>query len=302
MTACHIEDLTRIIIDTDPGIDDLFAILMAFGSESLEVQALLSTCGNVGIEHTTRNLLGIAALAGRTDVPVYRGAEQPLTRELVSASHVHGEDGLGGARLPETDREVSGSALEYLVGRYSAPTDTVLVTIGPMTNLAQALQAEPSIAANIPKVVAMGGGFARGNVTPHAEFNIWCDAAAADIVLSSGIPVTLIPLDATQRTVVTPDRLADIGRVPGIGGLLAQTLGEYRGSGALHDPNTVMFLESPDLYRLRRGRVLVTTSGEQIGRTVLDEGTGPHAVAFDVDPERFFGALRRNLSRLNPGS
>lgn len=294
--------MTSIVIDTDPGIDDLFAILMAFGSEVLHLQALLSTCGNVGIEHTTRNLLGIAALAGRPGVPVYRGAEQPLSCELVSASHVHGEDGLGGARLPEPDREVAGSALEYLLDAYSAPSETVLVTIGPMTNLARALQAKPSISANIPQVVAMGGGFARGNVTPHAEFNIWCDAAAADTVLSSGTPVTLIPLDATQRTVVTPDRRADIGRVPGIGGLLAQTLREYRGSGALHDPNTVAFLESPDLYRLRRGRVSVTTSGEQIGRTVLDEGSGPHSVAFDVDSERFFRALLHNLTRLTRGS
>lgn len=294
--------MTSIVIDTDPGIDDLFAILMAFGSEVLHVQALLSTCGNVGIQHTTRNVLGIAALAGRRDVPVYRGAEQPLTGELVSASHVHGEDGLGGVRLPESDREVSGSAMEYLLDLYSAPSESVLMMIGPMTNLAQALRAEPSIAANIPQVVAMGGGFARGNVTPHAEFNIWCDAAAADIALTSGIPVTLIPLDATRRTVVTPDRLADVGRVPGMGDLLAQTLAEYRGSGALHDPNTVALLESPDVYRVRRGRVSVTTSGEQIGRTVLDEGAGPHAVALDVDSERFFGALLHNLTRLSQGN
>src|SRR5688500_4998266 len=110
---------------------------MALGSQRLNVTALLSTCGNVGIEHTTRNLFGIAALAGRTDVPVYRGAEHPLQRKLVSASHIHGEDGLGGAQLPTTESATAGSALEYLLDVYSSPNDAILVNLGPMTNLAQ---------------------------------------------------------------------------------------------------------------------------------------------------------------------
>ena len=294
--------MTNIIVDTDPGIDDLFAILMALGSERLNVKALLSTCGNVGIEHTTRNLLGIAALAGRSDVPVYRGSEQPLRGELVSASHVHGEDGLGGIQLPRPATSVAGSSLEYLLDVYSSPNDAILVNLGPMTNLAQALQAKPAIAKNIPRLVAMGGGFPRGNVTPFSEFNIWCDAAAAAVVLSTDIPVTLIPLDATQRTAVNAERLASIRDVPRLGELLASTMDQYRGSGALHDPNTIAFLEAPALYTLRNGRVTVVEDGEQIGRTVLREGGEPHSVAFDVHTDAFFEALFTNLTRVSQGN
>lgn len=287
--------MTSIVIDTDPGIDDLFAVLMALGSEQLSVRALLSTCGNVGIEHTTRNLLGIAALANRSDIPVYRGAERPISGELVSAGHVHGEDGIGGAELPQSPVPPAGDAIAFLTKEYAAVSETVVVCLGPMTNLAMALQADASLASHIPHVVAMGGGFSRGNVTPHAEFNIWCDPVAAAIVFASGIPVTLIPLDATLRTVVTPDRLQVIRAIPRIGGLLAHVFEQYRGSGVLHDPNTIAWLEHPELYRAHTGVVSVVEAGEEIGRTVYHHTHGLHTVAFDVDAPGFFDAMTRNL-------
>jgi purine nucleosidase len=290
--------LIDILIDTDPGIDDLLAVLMALGSDVLLVKALLSTCGNVGVDRTTRNLLSIAALAGRADIPVYRGAERPLTGDLVSATHVHGEDGLGGVTLPEPEAEPAGTALERLVREYQDVSETVLVCLGPMTNLAAALTEQPSIAAHIPHVVAMGGGFSGGNVTMQAEFNVWCDPAAAAAVFSSGIPVTLIPLDATRRTRVTPDWLSTIRALPRIGGLLAAAVEQYRGSGALHDPNTIAWLENPDLYSTRTGHVTVTIEGEEAGRTHFAHGHGLHSVAFDVDPAAFFNALTNRLNRV----
>lgn len=307
-----------IVLDTDPGIDDLFAILMAAGSPAIHLCAVTATCGNVGIDRTTRNALRALALAGRPDVPVYRGAEQPLSGVLQDASHVHGEDGLHGAELPEPLRPPEAeSASRFLVQTYDSVRDSypLLVCIGPLTNLAQALRDEPAIAKRIPRVVAMGGGFgtyvlagrtrtisSAGNTTPHAEFNMHCDPVAAQEVFSSGVPVTLLPLDTTLRTRITPPRLEV---VRAMSPMLAGTLERYSGyalrtwgeaTGAMHDPNTLAWVIEPGIYTTRRGRVSIVTQGDREGETTLAEAEdGPHEVAFGVDAERFFALLLQSL-------
>jgi purine nucleosidase len=307
--------MRSVILDTDPGVDDLFAILMALGSRSLNVSAITTVAGNVGLAQTTRNALRILAMAGKTSVPVYAGESESMSRPVVSAAHVHGDDGIHNAPLPEpvADPQTMG-AVEFLVSCDVAE----LICIGPLTNVARALQVDPSLARRIMRITAMAGAFgtytfaggngpvhSSGNVTAVAEFNIYFDPIAADIVLRSGVPVTMIPLDVTHRALVTAGRLERIAAIPRIGCMLAHTLdgyGEFSRSrwgtaaGPLHDPVAVGFVEDPQLCSTHRGTIEVDTGTGQTRFT--EHADGPHEVAFDLDDSGFFSALLINLEAL----
>ncbi len=199
----------RVIIDTDPGVDDALALLLAMRSPELNIEAITAVAGNVPLELTLPNALRMVEIAGRTDIPVAAGAKAPLVRRLVTATYAHGENGLGGAVFPEPKiKPVSEPAAEFIrqvVRKY--PGEVTLITIGPQTNVAAALNSDAELAAMVKSLVMMGGSLSGGNITPAAEFNVYVDPEAARVVFQSGIPITMVGLDVTRRTSLTEDHV-----------------------------------------------------------------------------------------------
>jgi len=198
----------RIIIDTDPGIDDALAILLALASPELKLEGLSVVHGNCSMEQGVTNALSLLELAGREDIPVYRGCELPLVQPSLLAPETHGNTGLGYAQLPApTTEPAAGHAVDFLVeSTLSAPGEITIVAVGPLTNLALAIRREPKIVEAVREVIIMGGAIRHeGNTTPLAEFNTFVDPHAAHIVYHSGMPITLTPLDVTYKCILTPD-------------------------------------------------------------------------------------------------
>ena len=323
-TGCQLT--TPILIDTDPGIDDALAILLAFGSPEVSVEAITTVAGNVEVDLATRNALRILDVVRPGRRPrVARGAAAPLAGPLVTAAHVHGDDGLGNVgrclepdgrlRYPEPSRTLemldgAGLILEtadHFAGRL------VIVALGPLTNVALALQRDPARLAQAARMVVMGGAVAvAGNVTPAAEFNIHVDPEAAAAVLASGLPVELVPLDVTRQVVLTRSELASA--LARHGGPAARFIEDFtahgfdfetrRGDGAmaLHDPLAMGVAVDPSLVTLEALHVVVECQGSLTrGMTVADRrphrpGPAPTCrAALDVDAPRF---LRLFLERV----
>ena len=200
---------SRVIIDTDPGVDDALALLLAMRSPELKIEGITPVAGNVPLELTLPNALRLVEIAGRTDIPVAAGARVPLVRRLVTAQYAHGENGLGGAVFPDpTTRPIEEPASEFIrriVRKY--PHEVTLITIGPLTNVATALNSDPDLAALIRGLTMMGGSLSGGNITPAAEFNVYVDPEAARIVFQSGIRITMVGLDVTRKTSLTEDHV-----------------------------------------------------------------------------------------------
>jgi len=195
--------MRRIILDTDPGIDDALALMLALASPEVRIEAVTTVSGNVHVDFTTRNALALLELLGRGDIPVARGSAWPLLRKPVDASFVHGDNGLGGVELPEPRIKAVGKhAVDVIIETIlSAPGEISLVPIGPLTNIALAARREPAIIQQVREVVIMGGALlVPGNDTPTSEFNIFADPHAAHIVLHAGWPVRLVALDVTMQT------------------------------------------------------------------------------------------------------
>jgi len=200
---------SRVIIDTDPGVDDALALLLAMRSPVLTIEAITPVAGNVPLALTLPNALRLVEIAGRTNIPVAAGAKAPLMRRLVTATYAHGENGLGGAVFPEpTTKPVPEPAAEYIrrvVRKY--PHEVTLITLGPLTNIAAALDSDPELAPLVRGLTMMGGSLSGGNITPAAEFNIYVDPEAARIVFQSGIPITMVGLDVTRKTSLTDEHV-----------------------------------------------------------------------------------------------
>lgn len=309
----------KIIIDTDPGQDDAVAILMALASpEELDVLGIVAVAGNVGLAQNARNALKVVELSGRTDVPVYAGCERPMRRRLVTAEHVHGPTGLDGPELPEPSiRLEEKHGVDFIVDtlRREEPGSVTLCTLGPLTNVAMALVKAPDIAPRVREIVMMGGAyFEVGNITPAAEFNIYVDPEAADVVLSSGIPVTMLPLDVTHGVLTAAHRLESfvaIGNRSGtaVSEMLAFSerfdLEKYGGEGApLHDPCVIAWLLQPGLFDGRKINVTVETGSELTrGMTVADYWRvtdRPRNVLYirSADADGFYRLLTERLARL----
>ena len=309
----------KIIIDTDPGQDDAVAILVALASpEELDVLGLVCVAGNVPLARNVRNALKVVELSGRTEVPVYAGCERPLRRHLVTAEYVHGDTGLDGPDLPEPDIDVQPQhGVDFIIDTIMAeePGAVTLCALGPLTNIAIALVKQPAIAERIQQIVLMGGGyFEGGNVTPAAEFNIYVDPDAADVVLRAGIPTVMAPLDLTHMMLSTPERLE---RIKGLGNRSGTAVYEmltfserfdlvkYGGQGApLHDPCVIAYLLEPGLFEGRHINVTVETGSElTMGMTVADYW-GVTGRARNVhflrsgDAEGFYQLLTERLGRL----
>jgi len=294
-----------IIIDTDPGIDDALAILLALASPELDLRALVTVAGNVRLNLTTQNALKLRELGGRHDLPVYAGCDRPLARELITGS-VHGTTGMDGADLPAPKGKAEAkNGVDWLIETLSvaAPKSQTLLPIGPLTNIATAFQRAPGIAKAVREVVIMGGATPKigGNMSPHAEFNIHVDPEAADFVFGLGLPITLVPLDLSYQMIVTMERIARIAAIPGaIGRALGGMLRFYHdGDDHLHDPLTVAWLLKPDLFSGRRAAIRVETKGKRSGETVFDwRENGPCNVLLKGAHAAFFEFLISRLEEL----
>lgn len=284
--------------------------------EQLEVLALTAVAGNVPLDLTVTNSLKLVELAGRTEVPVYRGSSRPMVNTLVTAEYVHGPTGLDGADLPPpTIDEGPGHAVDRIVELVMSHDQVTLCTLGPLTNIGLALVREPAIAGRVRELVMMGGGFFEGgNTTPAAEFNVYVDPHAAHLVFTSGIPVVMMPLDVTHKALATPDRLQkflDIGSRAGdaVHGMLdfydRWDMEKYSTPGApVHDAAVIAYLLEPEIYKGKEVFVEVETApGPTQGMTVIDwwgvTNVEPNALVMNqVDADRFFDLLAERIGRL----
>lgn len=308
-----------ILIDTDPSVDDAVAILLALASPGeLALLALTTVAGNVPLRLTTRNALAVLELAGRSDIPVYAGAEAPLAGTLRSAEHVHGDSGMDGYPLPEPAITAApGFAPDRIVELVMArpPRTVTLVCIAPMTNLALALEREPALGRHLQEVVIMGGARREGgNITPCAEFNVFVDPEAAQRVLASGAPITLIPLDCTYQALTSTPRLAALRAIAtpiaeALFHLLAfnKRFHEKRcgtDGAPLHDPTTIAYLLRPGLFSGRRVAVEIECAGRATrGMSVIDwwsvTGAAANAqVLTGIDADGYFALVLERLARL----
>jgi purine nucleosidase len=308
----------KIIIDTDPGQDDAVAILLALASPEIEVLGITAVAGNVPLTYTEVNARKICELAGRSDIKVFAGAIRPLVRPLVTAEHVHGKTGLDGPVLPEPTMPLQKTyAPDFIVETllaHEAGTVT-LCTLGPLTNIALALNRAPEIASRIRQIIAMGGGFFEGgNVTPAAEFNIYVDPHAARTVFSCGAPITLVPLDCTHQALTTAKRVAIFRAMKNRTGPATAALLDFferyderkygTDGGPLHDPCVVAWLLRPDLFKGRDVNLMVECESElTLGMTVIDWWgvTDRHRNAHvlrHVQADGFFDLLSERLATL----
>ena len=308
-----------IIIDTDPGQDDAIAILLALASpDEIDVLGITTVAGNVPLELTKKNARIVCELAGKSEIRVFAGCDRPLSRPLVTAEHVHGKTGLDGPTLPDPRMKLEQQhGVDFIIETLrTEPSGTVtLCPLGPLTNIAQALKKAPDITNRIAEIVLMGGAyFEVGNITPTAEFNIYVDPEAADIVLRSGIKIVIMPLDVTHKVLVTRprnDAFREIGNRVGVAAAEMTDFFErfdkdkYGSLGApLHDPCVIAYLIKPDLFSGRHINVMIeTTSDLTLGMTVADwwgVTNRPANVTFmkDVNADAFFDLLTVRLSRL----
>ncbi|KIC11120.1 nucleoside hydrolase [Leisingera sp. ANG-M1] len=309
----------KIIIDTDPGQDDAVAILLALASpDELDLLGITCVAGNVPLELTSKNARITCEAAGKTDVPVYAGSNAPLSRPLITAEHVHGQTGLDGPELWEPQMPLAeGHGVDFIIGtlRREAPGTVTLCTLGPLTNIAAAFNRAPDIIERVQEVVMMGGAyFEVGNITPAAEFNIYVDPEAAEIVFRSGAPTTVMPLDVTHKVLATKPRVETIRALnTRVGHFTAEMLDfferfdvEKYGSegGPLHDPCVIAWLLKPELFSGRGVNVEVETRSDlTLGMTVADwwgvTDRAPNALFIgDADADGFFNLLTERLARL----
>jgi purine nucleosidase len=309
----------RIIVDTDPGLDDAVAILLALAvPEDLEILGIVAVAGNLPLAQTERNVRRVCELAGRPDIPVYAGCARPLLRPLATAERVHSETSRDRLELPEPTMPLqSQHGVDFVIEtlRSADPRTVTLCALGPLTNIAMALLKAPEIAGRVRELVVMGGAcFELGNVTPVAEFNIHVDPHAAAIVVDSGVPITMVPLDITHQVLSTPARIAALHTLgnrcgPAVAALLTSfeqnrspRFGER--SRALHDPSVIAYLLRPALYDGREVNVAIETQSPlSMGMTLVDwwgVSARPANVRFlnTVDAGGFYNLLTDKLACL----
>lgn len=311
MTHIH-----NVIIDTDPGQDDAIALLLALASPEINVLGITAVAGNVPLPLTHSNIRKVCELVGKADTKVFVGCEKPMKRPLFTAEYVHGETGLNGTPLPEPTMKLQEQhAVDFIIETVlqSPEKSVTLCTLGPLTNAATALEKAPEIAPRIKELVMMGGGlFEGGNVTPAAEFNIYVDPEAANIVFNAGIPVVVMPLDVTHKALTTKVRIdafralgTDVGRVSADWLDFFERFDEDKygtDGGPLHDPNVIAYLINPALYSGRHINVEIETQSElTMGMTVADywcvtDKPKNSVWMTDVDADGFFNLILQRFA------
>lgn len=308
----------KIIIDTDPGQDDAVAILLALACpEAIEVLGITTVAGNVPLALTERNARIVCELARRPDLPVFAGCDRPLRRALVTAEHVHGKTGLDGPILPDPQMPLQAQhGVDFIIEtlRRLPPESVTLCPLGPLTNIAAAFEKAPDIIARVRQIVLMGGAyFEVGNITPAAEFNIYVDPEAAEIVFKSGVPLVVMPLDVTHKVLTTRARIEAFRALGSeVGRMVAEwtdfferfDMQKYGSEGApLHDPCVIAYLLAPGLFKGRHVNVEIETQSPLTrGMTVADwwgVTDRPANATFigSVDAEGFYRLLTEKLAR-----
>ena len=310
--------MRKIIIDTDPGQDDALALMTAFGSKKLQVLGVTCVAGNVPLNLTLENTLKICELTGKEEIPVFKGCEKPLKRKLVTAEHVHGKTGLDGTELSlKNKREEKHDASDFIIETLleNGKKNITLCALGPLTNIATALLKRPEIGDLLEEIILMGGGFFEGgNITPAAEFNIYVDPEAAKIVLSSGVKITMLPLDVTHKTLVDRKFLSKLRASNKNSATQAAKLLDFferydiqkYGSkgGPLHDPNVIVYLLNPEIYKGKIVNVEVEIQSELTrGMTVVDwwgVTDRPKNANYinEVNSDAFFNQVLQNVMNL----
>ena len=294
--------MTKYIIDTDPGTDDAVAFINALNSPELDILALTTVGGNASLEDTTRNALDLMAHLGHPDMPVYRGADVPLTGEFPFAYDFHGPGGLS-VPIPDSKSAtrpvpaadyIHNAALEH-------SGDLTVIALGPLTNIAQALIDSPDLRDHIEEIIVMGGAVeVPGNITPHAEFNTYCDPRAANVVFDSGVPVTLIGLDVCREVFFTREDDWDTAESPSerLAARLVQgwfDLHPDRDHFDLCDPLAIAAVLDPSLIEYRQATVHAIEDGDQKGKTIANYGPGHIKVALRVHANRATQLIRDRL-------
>ncbi|WP_420148452.1 nucleoside hydrolase [Spirosoma sp.] len=306
-----------ILIDCDPGHDDAVMLMLAVGSGLFDIKAITTSAGNQTQEKTLKNALKIRDLL-KADIPIYRGCEKPLFRQLIIADHVHGEMGLDGPALPEPELAYEATPVVEAMARIliDSPEKITLVPTGPLTNIATLLLAFPEVKSKIERISLMGGGAFRGNITPTAEFNIYVDPEAAAVVFRSGVPITMCGLDVTHKALVFQE---DIDRFRAIGNQTGTVIAElmdffsiyYRrerpeldGGAALHDPCAIAWLIDPTMFTSKPCYVDVELTGTlTLGTTVVDffdvlKKTPNAELVYDIDRERYIQLIYESVRGL----
>lgn len=279
---------TKIILDCDPGHDDAMALLMALAAENIELLAVTTSAGNQYPEKTFQNAKKLLALAKREDIPVAMGAPKPIRRELIIAEEIHGESGLDGAHLPEPTAPALTISANDLMAKILKESDEkiAIVATGPLTNVAIFLLSHPELKDKIELISFMGGACFGGNITPHAEFNIYVDPEAADVVVNAGVPVAMFGLDVTLKAQLFPQ---DVQEIRAIANPVATTMadlldffnltttvpfwaeeGHVEGIH-MHDPCAMAYIIDPSIFKMYQMHVEVET-GDLMSRgsTVVD--------------------------------
>ncbi len=305
---------TRIIIDSDPGVDDAMAILLAFQSPEVVVEGITTVFGNTGIDTTTSNALRLVEMVNRPDTPVAKGAGKPLMRPFIGDGWtIHGRNGFGEVETPEPKGSpVPERAAQFIIDTVMAnPGEITIVPLGPLTNVALAVATEPRIAQNVKGVVLMGGAAnVAGNASPVAEANIRNDPEAANIVFHAGWPVTMLGLDVTTKTTMTKEYIEDLAKannpytdfIAKISDFYLKAYQRWGNVGfAVHDSSAVAYVIDPTLFETKECYVDVEyASPYHFGNTVPDwrgqRGEDPNVnVALEVDSERFLKFYRERL-------
>ncbi len=301
----------RVVIDTDPGVDDAVAILLALASPELDVLAVTTVAGNVALELTTLNARRLVGLAGRSDVVVAAGAAAALAGGVDHEGGVHGSDGLGDLDWEEPDVALDPEGATEVMARLLSDGPLTLVAIGPLTNVAHLLERHPDAARRVERVVLMGGASFEGNVTPAAEFNIWADPEAAEEVFAAPWPITVMPLDLTHQATLDDEDLAflrslgtEVGRrVAGMLEPYAAFHERWRGNRdvIMHDAMAVYELIDPSAIAKRGVAAAVETQGRHSRGATWFDRSSVHAnsriqVGEAVDNDRFVALLRERLA------
>ncbi len=302
------------IIDCDPGVDDAIALLYALNHPNLDVKAITTVYGNVGLDKTSVNAQLVVGLAQK-DTPVFSGARKPLVNQIASAAKVHGEDGFGdfyqSYKHLTSNNDIKDNAvlkMKEIIENSNEPV--VLFPLGPMTNIAILLVTFPELKEKIKAISFMGGGFYYGNRTPSAEFNFYCDPHAAQIVLQSGVKLIMSGLDITDQAIITEKELDKFKKIPNKASeVMHKILSKYQSvDQSLHDPVTIMTVTDPELFEFESFHVVVETSGEySVGKTIADVRKNAPlenrhcVVATKLDHNGFIEKIVNSLSQYKDG-
>lgn len=294
---------SKVIIDTDPGLDDAVAILFALASGRFDVLGLTTVAGNIGLKRTTANAGGLLAVMGRTDIPVVSGASGPLRRKAIDAAEIHGNDGLGGVMLPFSAAPLGEDAAGWIAETLkSHPEGSIdVLALGPLTNIAMLIENYPDAASRVGHLIVMGGAIVeKGNAGPTSEFNFAADPEATALVLQSGIRTTLVPLDVTRRIRADRDYVAELrGTVAAdtAAALLTAYLVDDKSSRPLHDPCVMVLALAPELFGIDSYRLSVNVTDDvDAGGLIQDEVGSQVSVALRVDVGGVLSLLKEGLS------